>query len=152
MQCWMFISITQSSVSHGPSEITLICWIIISVETVVRLNIFWNLWCFFSLMNKKFKRNRNLLLQYKSFTITVYRIYHYLTYPCWIKVYICIIFLFLRNKTFTDSNLTFSIWNKSVLLTFYLSKNPEKVYRSPKILSSTTVSNIDYKSAYWNDV
>ncbi len=33
-------SLLQSSVSHDPSEIILICWFIISVETVVLLHIF----------------------------------------------------------------------------------------------------------------
>ncbi len=40
-------SLLQSSVSHDPSEIILIFWIIISVETVVLLNCFWNMWYFF---------------------------------------------------------------------------------------------------------
>ncbi len=37
----------QSSVSHDPSEIILICWFIFSVKTVVLLNIFMNLSYFF---------------------------------------------------------------------------------------------------------
>ncbi len=35
------------AVSHDPSEIILICWFIMSVETVVLLNGFWNMWYFF---------------------------------------------------------------------------------------------------------
>ncbi len=64
-------SLLQSSVSHDTSEIILICWFIISVETVVLLHIFWDLWYFFQdfLINQKLKRtvfiqNRNFVLQY----------------------------------------------------------------------------------------
>ncbi len=37
-------SLLQSSVSHDPSEILIICWFTMSNETVVLLNIFWDLW------------------------------------------------------------------------------------------------------------
>ncbi len=47
-------SLHQSSVSRDPAEILLICWFIMSVETVVLLNCFWNMENF-SLINTKVK-------------------------------------------------------------------------------------------------
>ncbi len=74
-------SLLQSSVSHDPSEIILICWfaaqktflIIINVKTVVLLNIFVEtiiylfrfLW-WIEVLKTAFIQNQNLLLHYKK--------------------------------------------------------------------------------------
>ncbi len=54
--CWCTLEKNlRTHVSHDPSEIILICWFIIRVETVVLLNIFWNRWHYLlttSLLNK----------------------------------------------------------------------------------------------------
>ncbi len=82
-------SLLQSSVSHDPSEIILIFWIIIIVETVVLLNCFGTCDTFFfdSLMNTTLKRtafipNKKLFSQYKSLLSP----FIHLTHPSWIKV------------------------------------------------------------------
>ncbi len=80
-------SLRQSSVSHDPSEIILIYWFMINVETVVLLNIFFgtcNTFFFDSSMNEKLKRTafiQNKNIKNKS-------LLSLFIHPCWIKVLI----------------------------------------------------------------
>jgi len=91
-------SLLQSSVSHDPSEIILISWFIISVETGVLLhNVFLKRdhFVFDSLINTKLKRavfvqNTNLFWQYKSLLWP----FIYSAHPSWTKVLIH----FLKKK------------------------------------------------------
>ncbi len=54
-QSWFFSIITPVFSVIWSSEIILICWFIVSVETVVLLNCFWKVILFY-LMNSKLKR------------------------------------------------------------------------------------------------
>ncbi len=88
----------------------------------------------------------------KNIDKSLLSLFIHLTHPCWIKI---LISLKKEGKNVLTLNFwivycitKFLFWINTVLFIF-LSKNPEKKYdRSQKNLSSTNVSNIDYKSAY----
>ncbi len=57
-------SLLQSSVSHDPSEIILIFWFIMSVETVVLLHVFWNVKLFIYFFDEYKVKNRSICSKY----------------------------------------------------------------------------------------
>ncbi len=92
-------SLLQSSVSHDPSEIILICWetfliIIMMLKTVVLHNIFVKTWQKILWWIESSKEHHIFEVKMNNVQSLLVNLMH----PCWIKVFIC-------KKNLTDPKL-----------------------------------------------
>ncbi len=153
--------------SHDPSEIILICWFIICWNCCAASYCFLEHVILIFLMNTKLKRaafvqNRNIF--YSSiFAMTFYsfntsllnKSIHFfkkkrkngLTPNFWIALYIVTEFLYIFWYIVTQ-NYFLNICCFCLLFINQRILKKKNITGPKKILSSTTVSNIDYKSAY----